>query len=335
MLLKLNCVASNLDKAVFRWYHKGDLQGAILLHVDDFLFCGIKLFQKEVTENAVVAFEVGMRKCDAFKYVGLNVQRKANGIVMHQDEYVNELQEIDVMALQCETNEHKTTQEELKLLREISGQVLWVSSQTRHDLSFDSLELSVARNNATIGTLKRCAKVMRKAKEKSSQILFRPIGESCVLHVYADASFCNLPDGVSSTQGFIILLVGNKDRCIIAWGSSKIKRKVACTLEAETLALKEALNNALYLGSLITEFMFNDFQQNKVPIIGFIDNKPTEQSIRSTKQVKEKRLRIDTGKIQRMLSEGEVKDVKWVPTNEQIADGLTKRDVLSIRAYEW
>jgi len=191
--------------------------------------------------------------------------------------------------------------------------------------------LSVARNNANVGTLKRCAKIVQKAKERSSQIIFRPIGEGYTLHVNADAAFCNLPDKVSSTQGFIILLVGSKDRCIIDWGSSKIKRKVGSTLEAETLALKEALNNAIYLGCLLTEFIFNVVHENKVPIVDFIDNKPTEQSIRSTKQVKERRLRIDTGEIQRMPNDGEVEDVKWVPTNEQIADGLTKRDVLSIR----
>ena len=59
----------------------------------------------------------------------------------------------------------------------------------------------------------------------------------------------------------------------------------------------------------------------------FTDNKPVEQSIRLTKQVHEKRLQVDLGELQRLLEEGEVQDVKWIPTELQLSDGLTKRDV--------
>ena len=90
------------------------------------------------------------------------------------------------------------------------------------------------------------------------------------------------------------------------------------------LALKERLNNAIYLGSLVSEFYFNDFSKNRIPIIGFTDNVPTEQSIRSTKQVKEKRLRVDLGEMQRLLNDNEVSDVKWVPSNEQLGRWFNK-----------
>lgn len=251
---------------------------------------------------------------------------------MHQDEYVNELQHLKINLTNGDT---QLTTEELRLLREVSGQLLWISSQTRPDLSYDTLELNVSRNNASTRTIKRCAKVVQKAKQRTSQIKFRPDCEGQSLQVFADAGFCNLPDGMSSTAGFVIFLVGENDRCILDWGSSKIKRKVSSTLEAEILALKEALNNAIYLGSLLTEFIFNDFVKNRFQIFAFTDNKPVEQNIRSTKQVKEKRLRIDIGEIQRMLTNDEVKDVQWIPTKDQIADGLTKRDVLSIKSFEW
>ena len=71
---------------------------------------------------------------------------------------------------------------------------MWISSQTRPDLSFDTLELSVSRNQASTKTLKKCLKVIRKAKERSSYLLFRPIGKSIALNDFADAGFCNLPD---------------------------------------------------------------------------------------------------------------------------------------------
>lgn len=74
---------------------------------------------------------------------------------------------------------------------------------------------------------------------------------------------------------------------MIDWGSRKIKRKVSSTLEAECLSLKETINNAIYIGCLLSEFWFDDFRNNRIPIQVFTDNKPLEQSIRSTKQVQE------------------------------------------------
>ena len=55
----------------------------------------------------------------------------------------------------------------------------------------------------------------------------KAIGQNPKLCVYPDAGFCNLPDRISSTQGFVIILEGSDNT--IDWGSKKIKRKVAST----------------------------------------------------------------------------------------------------------
>ena len=146
---------------------------------------------------------------------------------------------------------------------------------------------------------------------RESEIFFPEIGELEKLEVYSDAGFCNLLDVMSSTQGQVILLRGQC--CVLDWSSVKIKRKVSSTLEAEALSLKGALDNAIYIGSLLSEFISGDFKENKLKVEAFTDNKPVEQSIRSTKQVHEKRLRVDLGEVQRLLEEGEVQDVKWIP----------------------
>ena len=91
--------------------------------------------------------------------------------------------------------------------------------------------------------------------------------------------------------------------------------------------LNGALDNAIYIGSLLSEFISGDFKENQLKVEAFTDNKPFEQSIRSTKQVHEKRLQVDLGEVQRLLEEGEIQDVKWIPTESQLADGLTKRYV--------
>ena len=82
-----------------------------------------------------------------------------------------------------------------------------------------------------------------------------------------------------------------------------------------------------YIGSLLSEFISGGFKENKLKGEAFTDNKPVEQSIRSTKQVHETRLPVDLREVQRLLEDGEVQDVKWKPTEFQLADGLTKTDV--------
>ena len=177
------------------------------------------------------------------------------------------------------------------------------------------MELSVERNKASIGTLKRADKVVRKIKMRESAIFFPETGKPEKLEVYSDAGFCNLPDGISSTQGQVILLRGHKQCCVLDWSSAKIKRKASSLLQAEAISLKGVLDNAIYIGSLLSEFISGDFKENKLKVEAFTDNKPVKQSIRSTKQVHEKSLWVNLGEVQRLLEEGEVQD------------GLTKIDV--------
>ena len=325
-LLNCNCKQSQLDKAVFRWMRNGTLEGIFVLHVDDFFITGSTEFFDNVGGHIITKYIVGKRENRHFDYVGLSIERNATSMIVDQLTYAEEI-EYNGFEIKGRKNEDRVSPSELQNLRSIVGQIHWISSQTRPDLSFDALELSIERNNASVATLKRANKVIKKVKQNESRMLIEPIGQIVSLVVYADASFCNLPDGKSSTSGSVILLKGSLGSRIIDWNSLKIKRKVSSTLEAESLSLKEALNNAIYLGSFISELLFDDFRWNKIPIEGFTDNRPTEQSIRSTKQVSEKRLRIDIGEIQRLIEEKEVQDVKWISKDDQLADGLTKRDV--------
>ena len=149
------------------------------------------------------------------------------------------------------------------------------------------------------------------------------------LLVFADASLSNLSDGVSSAGGHLILLSSSKSNncCIIDWCSSKIRRVVDNTLEAEVLSLRNALGNAVYIGHMLTEFYKDDCQVNSLLVQAYTDNKSLEQNIRSTKQPKGKRLRVDLAEIRRMINEKEIGDLKWVESRRQLADGLTKRDI--------
>jgi len=147
------------------------------------------------------------------------------------------------------------TSEELQKLRSLSGQILWVFSQTRLAACYDSLELRVEKNKATIETVRKANKVERKLKRQQRRIFSTKIGKfnTFELHVYSDASFANLLVGASSAGGYIIFLTSNQDNglcCLLEWKSVKLQRVLGSTLEAESISLREAKGAAIYMGDL-------------------------------------------------------------------------------------
>ena len=327
-LTKLNCKQSKLDHALFRWYNRGRLEGVFVMHVDDFLFCGTTEFNKNVIEKISKKYKVGKRSVNHFKYVGLNMAKNEHGIYVDQETYADELEEIHIPIHRKGDKQSPLTTNERKQMMTIAGQLNWLATQTRPDLSYDALELNISKKEPTIENLIKANKAVRQAKQKPSGILFTKLGNSknLTIKVFSDAAWGNLPDGTSSGQGHIIFLSGDQNSCPLSWTSNKIKRKVSSTLAAETLALHDALDEAIYLNGILSETLF-DTKQGKINISASIDNKSLMENIESTKQVHEKRLRINIAEIRRMKEQKEVSSIKWVDTRQQLADVLTKRGV--------
>ena len=64
------------------------------------------------------------------------------------------------------------------------------------------------------------------------------------------------------------------------------------------------------------------------------DNSSLYDSAYSTTQIEDKRLRTELGILREMLRKGELANILWVPTGEQIADALTKKGVPSFNILE-
>ena len=115
---------------------------------------------------------------------------------------------------------------------------------------------------------------------------------NCKLVVFSDASHANLPNGVSNAGGFIIFLADDKGNvCPLYWESRKIRRVVKSTLAAETLAAADAIDNAYYLGQILSQFLFDNKKEIQIEL--YVDNKSLHDNVFSVKNVAEKRLRID------------------------------------------
>ena len=327
-LIKLGCKQSELDKALFWWHNSEGLEGVFVMHVDDFLFAGTSSFRKKVIDPIVQKYKVGKWQANDFLYVGLEISKVDDGIKVQQSSYESELKEIPITMNRRSNKTSPLTKKETESLRSTAGQLNWLATQTRPDLSYEALELNMSRKEPTVEHILKANKAVRHAKNNDGGILFPRLGpfDEWGIEVYCDASWGNLPDGVSSAQGHVIYLSdGSGKSCPLSWSSNKIKRKVSSTLAAETLAMQDALDEAIYLGNLISEIYSNRFGENNLPIAVYTDNRSLHQNLHSTKQVHEKRLRINIAEIQRMLLIGDVRRVEWVPSHLQLANSLTKR----------
>ena len=70
--------------------------------------------------------------------MGLKIKKEETGISVNQDLYAEEIEEVR-FDVKGGSNTDKFDQDETRLLRGIAGQINWINSQTRPDVSFDSL----------------------------------------------------------------------------------------------------------------------------------------------------------------------------------------------------
>ena len=69
--------------------------------------------------------------------------------------------------------------------------------------------------------------------------------------------------------------------------------------------------------------LHNDYNKT-IPISCYVDNGDLVESLKSSKSVQDKRLRIEIASMKQMLDRKELTQVKWVSTKDQIANCLTK-----------
>ena len=239
--------------------------------------------------------------------------------------YATQLTLIEVNKSQ--TKDQDVSKEEYEELRSLIGQLGWLSNNTRPDISYDVLELSCTMKQPKIENILKANKCIKKLRNEECFLSFPCLGDlnKMKLVTFSDASHANLPDNVSSAGGFVIILVGeNGKSCPLSWASKKIKRVVKSTLAAETLVASDSVDMSYYIGQILSEILFKESTRNTVPIFCNVDNKSLYENVYSTKNVDEKRLRIDLAIMKQMIQNNEI-SMNWVESSCQISDCLTKR----------
>ena len=157
------------------------------------------------------------------------------------------------------------------MLRRLTRKINWAATQTRPDVAYTVVELSMNFKKACLEDLKKANKAINRLKGNPVKVTFPKIGGNLEITVFSDGAFTNLPDKILSGSGHIVFITGSagEGAAPIAWTSNKVKRVVESTPAAEALSLQEAIAYGSYLRAVVAEMV--DVDKNKIPIKAYKD----------------------------------------------------------------
>ena len=187
------------------------------------------------------------------KYLGLDISQSPDCIKISTKEYGSSLKELPIINVNSKSKEFSS--EQITLLKQFCGQINWLSTQGRPDISFDCCYIANSLKSGDHKVFAFANKIVRKVKNQSITLSFYNDLDiySCSVVSFCDASFANLPNA-GSQGGFVSLLIDkNGVYCPLTWQSRKMKRVVKSTLAAECLAAVAATEMTIYLARLIED----------------------------------------------------------------------------------
>ena len=193
---------------------------------------------------------------------------------------------------------------------------MYAATATRPDISFAVGVLSKVCTKPTTAHLTAAKRVLRYLKGTLNLALkYEKSVDSC-LTGYSDADWAGDPDDRHSTSGYLFVMSG----ATISWSSRKQPTVSLSTAEAEYVALNAATQEAVWLQRLLEDL--NDKLYKPTLIMG--DNQGAIAIARNPVfHARTKHIEIHHHFIREALH-NRIIDLQYCPTNEMIADVLTK-----------
>ena len=142
------------------------------MHVDDFLWSGTDLSDTRIIANICLTFHYDNENVESFQYIDLNIRHSNDGILLNQHRYAAELCQVNITTSRLQRLKDELNSTERNSLQETAGQLNWLATQSRPDVSCDVLELTMFLKNAVVDNLKQAYKV---AKMSTHHFLMHPM----------------------------------------------------------------------------------------------------------------------------------------------------------------
>lgn len=256
-------------------------------------------------------------------YLGINARKDSEGIYsIDQEQYIQKivekfgLEDAKISKIPMDAGYLKLIGDKRPMVngdiyQKLIGVLLYVATHTRPDIA--SVSILCQRIKQPTETDWTEAKRVVRYLKGTKNLRLKLGGSTNGLVVYSDADWAEDTTDRKSHSGHLFLYNGGA----IAW----FCRKQTCTAcEAEYIALAEASRELIWIRKLLKDFDETETKATRV----YEDNQSAIKMVKS-KEFRNQTKHIDTKyHIVNDLVEKEVIDLRYCPTEEMIADMLTK-----------
>lgn len=273
-------------------------------------------------------------------YLGMEVTRTNDSIIVTQTVYINQLLAshqmsncntsstpmVEGLSLAPAAEDFTPTQADVTAYRQFTGSVQWLACQTRPDIIQAVAKLNKHNVKPTDQCWTAVVHLLRYLKGSRTRGLKFGLGD-LTLYGYSDSSWADDIYNRRSTAGYVFMLNNGP----ISWTSRKQPTVSTSTCEAEYIAQHKAACEAVWLRGLLGEIgvlktEFKDGYPLTVapPTLIYADNQGVIKLTENPEyHRKTKHIPIKYHKIRELVGDGTIR-FEWIPTNEMVADGLTK-----------
>lgn len=327
-LKNLGFSTSNQDHSVFI---SSDKQTFICVYVDDLLIFGKdKKFIATIKEALHKRFKM-TDLGSVSHYLGLSVKSELGRVILNQSTYINKiLKRFDMLdcapvstpmesgtpgALLPSDSDFHADETVILWYGSAVGSLNYVAVMTRPDISYALSVVSRYSSNPSAPHVKAVIRIFRYLKGTIDEGIVYYLGGGEYLG-YCDSDYAGLSDGRRSTTGWVFYMYGGP----ISWSSKRQEVVTLSSTEAEYYALGEAGKEAIWLGRLLMELGETHSESSII----YSDNRGA-MALAENPEFHRRTKHIDVRYhwIREKVEEGVIK-VKWVPSAEMHADGLTK-----------
>lgn len=328
-LLGMGYQRTEADHAIFIRTHNGKTT-IIALYVDDITIASedpdeiasVKSMLKEhyeITDLGDITWILGMH---------VTRDRSAGWIALSQKAYVEAILDrfdkstVRPISTPSLANDHlvklSAPEADVKHFQSAISALMYPSLCTRPDLAYTVAALGRHAANPGPDHLRALDRVFRYLRGTTDTRLIFQKGtpHGSILRGYVDADWASDVNDRKSTSGFVFLLGG----AAISWSSKKQSSVALSSTEAEYIAGAHATKEAVWLRRLLADLGLDA----RSPTTLFIDNQ-SAIAIARNPEFHDRTKHIDIRHhFLRQKVEAEEVSLEYVPTNEQIADVLTK-----------
>lgn len=304
----------------------------VLLYVDDIIIVGNNLeeIQKFKSQLCSVFEMVDLGQVKYFLGLSIERNREERVFKIHQSQYTQEILkrfhmescngistpiEKDLFLKKAELEGEKTS----KPYRQLIGSLMYLMIGSRPDISFSLNYFSRFQDKATDECYSHLKRILRYLKQNNYQLVFTDCDKKDEKEIacgYVDADWGSDKEDRKSITGYCFYVFGN----LVTWRTKKQATVSLSSTEAEYCALSQVACDALWIIGILQDLGFIEFSC----ITLFEDNQSTIHLANNRENGKRtKHIDIKHHFIRDHIEKGNI-CVKYVPSNQQIADMFTK-----------